>query len=251
LFGPIQYNAGDYFACKGIRLESQTASPASSAESIDTERSIHHTMTSTELITVVITAAVVFAATNMDDIIILTLFFSQTNENFRRWHVVAGQYLGFSALIAISLLGYLTGLIIPKEVIGLLGFLPIAIGIGHWRHRNDVQENLPAQGVSKSGVLSAVTSVAAVTFANGGDNIGIYMPLFATSCQTELIIILIVFYILVGVWCMTGNFLTRQPSVGRVLTRYGHVIVPFVLIGLGIFILIKSDAYTLILGLFR
>lgn len=208
-------------------------------------------MTSTELITLVITAAVVFAATNIDDIIILMLFFSQTNQNFRRWHVVAGQYLGFSALIAISLLGYLTGFIIPKEVIGLLGFLPIAIGIQHWRHRNDVQEDPATRGVSKSGVLSAVTSVAAVTFANGGDNIGIYMPLFATSSQTELIITLIVFYILVGVWCITGNFLTRQPAVGRVLTRHGHVIVPFILIGLGIFILIKSEAYTLILGLFR
>ncbi len=205
----------------------------------------------TDVTTTIITAAVTFAATNIDDIVILTLFFSQVDQSFRPWHVVTGQLLGFSALIAISLIGYLTGLIIPHQVIGLLGFLPIFIGIRQWRKRNDVQENVAAAGISKSGAFSAVTSVAAVTFANGGDNIGIYMPLFATSTQTELVITLVVFYVLVGVWCLTAYFLTRQPTVARVLTRYGHVIVPFVLIALGIFILIKSEAYTLIFGLLR
>lgn len=204
----------------------------------------------TGITTTIITAAVTFAATNVDDLVILTLFFSQTGRTFHRWHVVVGQYLGFSALVAISLLGYLTGLLIPQKVIGLLGFIPIFIGLRHWRHRDDVRENPASTEGSNAGALAAITSAAAVTFANGGDNIGIYMPLFATSSQTELIITMIVFYVLVAVWCVTAYLLTRQPPMARVLTRYGHVIVPFVLTGLGIFILVKSGAYTLILGLF-
>lgn len=203
----------------------------------------------TDVATTMITAAVIFAATNIDDIVILTLFFSQVNQSFRPWHVVTGQLLGFSALVAISLLGYLTGLVIPHQVIGLLGFLPIIIGIRQWQKRNEVQENVAVAGISKSSTFSAITSVSAVTFANGGDNIGIYMPLFATSTKTELLITLIVFYVLLVVWCIAAYFLTRQATVAQILTRYGHVIVPFVLIGLGIFILIKSEAYTLILGL--
>ncbi len=205
----------------------------------------------TDVATTIITAAVIFAATNIDDIVILTLFFSQVNQSFRPWHVVTGQLLGFSALVAISLLGYLTGLIIPHQVIGLLGILPIIIGIRQWQKRNEVQDNVAVAGISKSSTFSAITSVSAVTFANGGDNIGIYMPLFATSTKTELLITLIVFYVLLVVWCITAYFLTRQATVAQILTRYGHVIVPFVLIGLGIFILIKSEAYTLILGLLR
>jgi cadmium resistance protein CadD (predicted permease) len=88
--------------------------------------------------------------------------------------------------------------------------------------------------------------VASVTFANGGDNIGIYTPLFASSNLMRLLIFLVVFYLLLGVWCVVSYFLTRQPLVAEVLTRYGHLIVPFVLIALGIYILIESATYRVI-----
>ena len=129
--------------------------------------------------TTLITSIITFAATNIDDIFVLMLFYSQTNKTFRAWHVVAGQYLGFTALVLISLLGFLGGLLIAREWIGLLGFLPIIIGVRHWLHRNDLPEDdLDGQKVSKAGVLSAIFGVSGVTFANGGDNIGIYTPLF-------------------------------------------------------------------------
>ena len=70
-----------------------------------------------------------FAATNIDDIIILMFFFSQVNANFRIRHIIIGQYLGFMALILLSLPGFFGGVIIPKTWIGLLGFVPIGIGL--------------------------------------------------------------------------------------------------------------------------
>ena len=76
------------------------------------------------LATAVLTGIVSFAATNVDDIFILMLFFSQTSEAFRNWHVVVGQYLGFAALVALSILGSLGVLIVPEEWIGLLGLVP-------------------------------------------------------------------------------------------------------------------------------
>jgi cadmium resistance protein CadD (predicted permease) len=90
-----------------------------------------------------------------------------------------------------------------------------------------------------------VTSVAAVTFANGGDNIGIYTPLFASSDLVRLLIVLVVFYALLGVWCYVGYVVTRHPAVAHVLTRYGHLIVPFILIGLGIYIILDSGTLAL------
>lgn len=202
----------------------------------------------TEIIAAVITATITFAATNVDDIFILALFYSQTNKTFHRWHVVAGQYLGFTWLVLISLLGFLGGLIAPREWIGLLGLLPIIIGVRQWLNRNKIEaeETAAMPEASKSGVFSAVVGVAAVTFANGGDNIGIYTPLFAGSDLTKLTIYLAVFYLLLGVWCAAGYFLTRQPPVAKILTGYGHLIVPFVLVALGVYILIESETYTLI-----
>lgn len=80
---------------------------------------------------------IAFAATNIDDIIILLLFFSQIDSNFRRRHIFIGQYLGFTAIIILSLPGFFGGLVIQREWIGLLGILPIAIGIKQLVNREE------------------------------------------------------------------------------------------------------------------
>lgn len=199
-----------------------------------------------------------FAATNIDDIAILMLFFAQVNVTFRPRHIVLGQYLGFTALIAASLPGFFGGLIVPKAIIGLLGLVPIAIGINNLvKRENDRDEVQAVSGefnresnspISKlANLFNAQTlNVAAVTIANGGDNIGIYLPLFASSDLPSLMVILAVFFVLVGVWCYAAYRLTRRIAIAKILTRYTQAIVPFILIGLGIFILIESGTYRLL-----
>jgi cadmium resistance transport/sequestration family protein len=201
-----------------------------------------------------------FAATNIDDIVILMLFFAQVNSTFRRRHIVIGQYLGFTVLIFTSLPGFFGGLIVPKAWIGILGLVPIAIGVSRLVNRDKDEQDVQAvsgefnRSRADTSVLSILGSllnpqtfnVAAVTFANGGDNIGIYVPLFASCDLASLGVILTVFFLLIGVWCYIAYRLTRQPAVAHVLTRYGKAIVPFVLIALGVFILIESGTYRLL-----
>jgi len=201
-----------------------------------------------------------FAATNIDDIVILMLFFAQVNSTFRRRHIVIGQYLGFTVLIFTSLPGFFGGLIAPKAWIGILGLVPIAIGVSRLVNRDNDEQDVQAvsgefnRSRADTSVLSILGSllnpqtfnVAAVTFANGGDNIGIYVPLFASCDLASLGVILTVFFLLIGVWCYIAYRLTRQPAVAQVLTRYGKAIVPFVLIALGVFILIESGTYRLL-----
>lgn len=203
--------------------------------------------------TAIIAGFTSFAATNIDDIIILMLFFSQVNSSFRPKHIVSGQYLGFTALIVASLPGFFGGLIVPKAWIGLLGLLPITIGISHLANREDDEKQVQevAAGENRTHAIASLFApqtyqVAAVTFANGGDNIGIYVPLFASSDLASLGIILSVFFLLIGVWCYIAYKLSRQPAVASVLTHYAKAIGPFVLIGLGIYILIESGSYQLL-----
>lgn len=189
--------------------------------------------------TALATAVIAFAATNIDDIFVLTLFFAQ--KKMRAWQVVTGQYLGFAALVAISLIGYFARFIVSRQWIGLLGLVPIAIGLKkliEWRRGESGEREKPAG--------ASVLVVAAVTVANGGDNIGIYTPLFASSEAAQLIVTLSVFFVLIGVWCVVGYFMGNHAAVGRVLDRYGHVIVPFVLIGLGLYIILESGTLSLI-----
>ena len=214
------------------------------------------------LVTAIITGTTSFAATNIDDIVILMLFYAQVNVTFRSSHIVAGQYLGFTVLIIASLPGFFGGLIVPQVWIGLLGLLPIAIGIKELVNRqDDVDAEVQTitidfeQSSSSKTAVAVLTSVlnpqtyrvAAVTVANGGDNIGIYVPLFASSNLPSLGVILSVFFLLIGVWCYVAYQLTSLPTVANVLTHYGKGIVPFMLIGLGIFILLDSGTYRLLL----
>jgi len=199
-----------------------------------------------ELLTAISTGMTAFTATNLDDILILLLFFSQVNAVFRRRHIVFGQFLGFTALVFVSLPGFFGRLIFPPDWIGMLGLLPIAIGLS--RLLNPETDDSEAEAELEqsensffSSFLSPQTySVAAVTVANGGDNIGIYVPLFASNTLESLAVILAVFFAMVGVWCYAAYRLIQMRAIADTLTRYGNQLVPFVLIGLGIAILVKS-----------
>jgi len=201
----------------------------------------------TELLTALTTGVSAFCATNIDDILILMLFFAQVNSQFRLRHIVAGQYLGFAALVAASMTGFFGHFFFPRDWIGLLGIMPIAIGASRLINGDDEDDSSPDAELAEANnspiasLLSPQTyGVAAVTFANGGDNIGIYVPLFANSSGQSLTIILGIFFLLVGVWCYVAYQLTRFEAIAANLTRYGNILVPFVLIGLGILILIDS-----------
>ncbi|MBD2446258.1 cadmium resistance transporter [Nostoc sp. FACHB-152] len=204
-----------------------------------------------ELITAIPTGITAFTATNLDDLVILTLLFSQANANFRRRHIVIGQYLGFCTLVIASLMGFLGGMILPSHWIGLLGLVPIIIGLNrllNWESDSSSDEESEIEISHTSTFASFLSpqacSVAAITIANGSDNIGIYMPLFAHSAIYELLIIITVFLLLVGVWCYVTYKLTCQNAIANLLTRYGNNFVPFVLIGLGVFIILDSASLT-------
>ncbi len=211
------------------------------------------------IITTIVEGIVAFTVTNIDDIVILMLFFSQLNNQFRRRHIFVGQYLGFFAIIIASLPGFFGSLIIPRAWIGLLGILPIAIGIKQLLHREI--ENPEIQTVNTSlkasndntilnFILSILTpqtyKVAAVTFANGGDNISIYIPLFAGNSFIDLLIIIIVFIIMKGLWYAAAYLLARQARIASTLTQYGKNIVPFILITLGLYLMYERGTFALL-----
>ena len=197
------------------------------------------------ILTSLSTGITAFTATNLDDIVILLLFFSQADALFRRRHIVAGQYLGFAALVLASLPGFFGSLFLPTAWAGMLGIVPIAIGLNRLLNRDEAEAETEAELEPISSPLGSLLSpqtygVAAVTFANGGDNVGIYVPLFASCTWESLVVVLSVFFSLVGVWCYTAYRLTQVPAIASTLTRYGNQFVPFVLIGLGGMILFES-----------
>jgi cadmium resistance protein CadD (predicted permease) len=199
---------------------------------------------------VVVQAAGMFAVTNIDDILILALFFGQgAGHRGAGARVVLGQYLGFAAILVASVIGALGAGLLPRSTIPYLGLLPLLLGIRAawraWRERHCAGADDPeAQGPAATrGGGPATLTVAAVTLANGGDNIGVYVPVLATAGLDGLVVYGVVFLVLVAVWCAVGRFLATRPPIARALSRWGHLLLPLVLIGIGLLILIEGHAF--------
>jgi cadmium resistance protein CadD (predicted permease) len=184
-----------------------------------------------------------FAATNIDDIFVLMMFFSSYSSSmtFPVKQVVLGQYIGIGLLVAISTLGSFISLAVPTYIIALLGIVPIIIGVKKlvvFRKKNESNSKQRVQNKKNNLVFAAV---AAVTFSNGGDNIGVYTPLFAKyNSVSQIAVLATIFMAMTAVWGITAYYLVNHPLVASKIRRIGHIILPFVLIGLGIYILTES-----------
>ncbi|HET7659679.1 MAG TPA: cadmium resistance transporter [Oryzihumus sp.] len=195
-------------------------------------------------------AVAMFAVTNIDDIVVLALFFGQAaGHRTGALRVALGQYVGFAAILTASVLGSLGAGLLPEALIPYLGLLPLLLGIRAawrvWRERHHDVADSPTRSPRGRQTAPAILAVAGVTFANGGDNIGVYVPVFTTTDTAGLITYCAVFLVLVGVWCTVGLFVATRPMVARALSRSSHVLLPAVLIGIGLLILVHGGAFGL------
>jgi len=87
-----------------------------------------------------------------------------------------------------------------------------------------------------------------VSFANGGDNIGIYVPFFSTLTMNQLAVTVITFFIMVAIWCFIGYRLAAFKHVSETLENYGRWIIPIVFIGLGIYIMVENETFSTLLS---
>lgn len=185
---------------------------------------------------------VVYVSTNLDDLLVLAVFFA--DPRVRVSAVIAGRFLGLAALVLASAAAALLALAIPAEWIALLGLVPLCLGLRllpalRRGQDEDAAENHAAPG-PRDGVRNSFGSqalaVAGVTLANGGDNLGVYIPLFATAPEA-IVTYVAVFSVMTALWCALGYALVNNPVVGSRIRRYGHILLPVVLITLGIYIL--------------
>ncbi|MBS43436.1 MAG: cadmium transporter [Nocardioides sp.] len=197
-----------------------------------------------DVITSALQAIGLFLVTNIDDIIVLSLFFARgAGQRGITTRIVVGQYLGFGGILLASVaVTFGAGLFLPDEAIPYFGLIPLLLG-GYaawqvWRN-GDNDDDSPADKP-----LSALT-VAAVTFANGGDNIGVYVPVFLAVGTGALVAYCVVFLALVVVLVLAAKFVATRKPIAEVLERWEHILFPLVLIVLGLVILIEGGAFGL------
>jgi len=198
----------------------------------------------TALVATIGLAFVAFASTNVDDIFVVSAFFAE--PGMRPRSVVIGQFVGIGVLVLASFIAARLALTIPEGWVSLLGLLPFVLGVRRLvalRRGNDSDDVGAGERrlqeeelVVESRIHSQVLAVAGVTIANGADNIAVYVPLFAASIGA-IGVYSIVFACMTAVWCAGGYAAVNNRVVGGSLRRYGHVVLPLVLIVLGLYIL--------------
>lgn len=188
------------------------------------------------------TAAILYIATAVDLLVILLIFFARENNYQQYKDIYIGQYLGSLTLIIVSLfLAYVLNYVPDKWILGLLGLIPIYLGIKVAIFDDCEGERRAKDELNKKGLSELSKSVAVVTLAScGADNIGLFVPYFTTINNYELVITLITFLIWIFILVFTAQKLANIPGLGEIIERFSRWIMSIVYIGLGLFIIIEN-----------
>ncbi|WP_270608785.1 cadmium resistance transporter [Enterococcus thailandicus] len=209
------------------------------------------------MLTTLTTSLISFISTNIDDIFILTILFSQVGKNLSKKDIVFGQYLGVGLLVLFSILASHSLNRIQTEYLGLLGIIPIFLGIKSWldfvknkkrtasieKDSSANKADLTDETLLTSGLRPHFLNVTLLTLGNGSNNIGIYVPLFSRYSVIDLILTVLIFIIMIAIWCYFSFKLANLSFIQEELHRHQVFIIPVIFIGLGIYILIDSGLF--------
>ena len=195
----------------------------------------------------IVTSIILYSGTAVDLLIILMLFFAKRKSRKDIINIYLGQFLGSVSLILLSLLfAFVLHYIPSKEILGLLGLIPIFLGLKVLLLGDSDGEAIAKEGLRKDN-KNLIFLVAMITFAScGADNIGIFVPYFITLNLVDLIVALLTFLVMIYLLVFSAQKLAQVPSVGETLEKYSRWFIAVVYLGLGIYILIENNSFDML-----
>ncbi|NMD83381.1 CadD family cadmium resistance transporter [Streptococcus sp. WB01_FAA12] len=195
----------------------------------------------------VVTSIILYSGTAVDLLIILMLFFAKRKSRKDIINIYLGQFLGSVSLILLSLLfAFVLNYIPSKEILGLLGLIPIFLGLKVLLLGDSDGEAIAKDGLRKDN-KNLIFLVAMITFAScGADNIGVFVPYFTTLNLANLIVTLLTFLVLIYLLVFSAQKLAQVPSVGETLEKYSRWFIAVVYLGLGMYILIENNSFDML-----
>lgn len=195
----------------------------------------------------VVTSIILYSGTAVDLLIILMLFFAKRKSRKDIINIYLGQFLGSVSLILLSLLfAFVLDYIPSKEILGLLGLIPILLGLKVLLLGDSDGEAIAKEGLRKDN-KNLIFLVAMITFAScGADNIGVFVPYFTTLNLANLIVALLTFLVMIYLLVFSAQKLAQIPSVGETLEKYSKWFIAVVYLGLGIYILIENNSFDML-----
>lgn len=195
----------------------------------------------------IVTSIILYSGTAVDLLIILMLFFAKRKSRKDIINIYLGQFLGSVSLIFLSLLfAFVLNYIPSKEILGLLGLIPIFLGLKVLLLGDSDGEAIAKDGLRKDN-KNLIFLVAMITFAScDADNIGVFVPYFTTLNLANLIVTLLTFLVMIYLLVFSAQKLAQVPSVGETLEKYSRWFIAVVYLGLGMYILIENNSFDML-----
>ncbi|MCO4561660.1 Cadmium resistance protein [Streptococcus infantarius subsp. infantarius] len=199
----------------------------------------------------IVTTIILYSGTAVDLLIILMLFFAKRKSRKDIINIYLGQFLGSVSLILLSLLfAFVLNYIPSKEILGLLGLIPIFLGLKVLLLGDSDGEAIAKDGLRKDN-KNLIFLVAMITFAScGADNIGVFVPYFTTLNLANMIVTLLTFLVMIYLLVFSAQKLAQVPSVGETLEKYSRWFIAVVYLGLGMYILIENNSFDMLRTVF-
>ena len=199
----------------------------------------------------IVTSIILYSGTAVDLLIILMLFFAKRKSRKDIINIYLGQFLGSVSLILLSLLfAFVLNYIPSKEILGLLGLIPIFLGLKVLLLGDSDGEAIAKDGLRKDD-KNLIFLVAMITFAScGADNIGVFVPYFITLNLANLIVALLTFLVMIYLLVFSAQKLAQVSSVGETLEKYSRWFIAVVYLGLGMYILIENNSFNILRTVF-
>jgi len=191
------------------------------------------------MIETLLSSVAVFVATSVDELVVLTTIFAYAERRRAVVQVYAGQLISQAVLLTVSVLAAFGIEAISQRAIGLLGIVPIVLGIRvllGGDEDDEAQETAKRLGSSAGFTLT----VALIAIGGGGEELAVFIPFLGSLAMPDLVVALVTLLLLVPVWCRVSQRIASIKRIQGWIARYQRIFVPVVFITLGVFVIVDS-----------
>ncbi len=191
------------------------------------------------MIAIIPIAAGAYAATNLDNFILLVALLARYRN---RTSYVVAAYL--ACVLIFGFVGLWIGKaadIAPVEYLGLLGLVPISIGVVELiQLRRGKAKVTVAKEESDDGEQKVFVTTLSSQLGNGADTIVVFGVLFIDSVPSADFLTILTLAAMAVIFVGVGIYAVRHPALCEWIDRYAYRVMPFILIIVGVYIVANT-----------
>ena len=176
-------------------------------------------------------SAAAFVSTNIDNLLMLSALLAMSAV--RPLPIVTGFLLTTVIVIGAALLIARLGDLVDTRYVGLLGLIPIALGL---RGLLTLMRK-KARPATTQDVRPGMWRTAAVILPLSGDSVAVYVPLIADTSPGLDVVVAITLLVAAAVLAGVAQLMVSRPGLSSRVGWLGARLMPWLMIGVGIYVL--------------